>query len=115
MIKIRERNRRAMEAGTRALPVDTNPGEGSCFDVPTPSFGPAPDRRARDKDDQLIPQPKGGVAQRLEPSAHNGLVAGSNPAATTKRKRGRPRTITDMQAYKAAKQREYRERKKNEA
>ena len=27
--------------------------------------------------------PVGGVAQRLEPTAHNSLVAGSNPAAPT--------------------------------
>ncbi len=72
-------------AGTQALPVDTNPADG--FEVRPPSSskpdrGEATDRRAGDKDDQPIP----------------------------KRKVGRPKFITDLKAYKAMKQKEYRKK-----
>lgn len=42
-----------------------------------------------------------------------GTVGNEDRQPIPKRKRGRPRIIIDMRAYKAAKQREYRERKKN--
>jgi hypothetical protein len=73
------------EAGTQALPVDTNLGVGSEGFLPftsKPASCTAPDRRARDKDDQPIP----------------------------KRKVGRPKFITDLKAYKAMKQKEYRKK-----
>jgi hypothetical protein len=77
-------------AGTQALPVDTNPVVGSDGFSPftsKPASCTAPDRRAGDKDDQPIP----------------------------KHKVGRPKFITDLKAYKAMKQKEYRKKWKERA
>lgn len=78
------------QAGTQALPVDTNSEhrENEGFGAFTSKNVPA--------------------------TTSAGTVGNEDRQPIPKRARGRPRTIADMRAYKAMKQREYRERKKNE-
>lgn len=78
--------KKSTAAGTQALPVDAN----SCRDSV-----------------RLYPQ-------LSDPTTSAGTVGNEDRQPIPKRARGRPRTITDMRSYKAAKQREYRERKKGE-
>lgn len=100
----------------KALPVDTNPGVGREGFPPftsRPTCVTASDRRAGDKDDQPI---LGDVAQGIEQGTSKAKVAGSNPAViSNKRKVGRPKFITDLKAYKAMKQKEYRKKWKERA
>lgn len=79
---------------------------------------PKPAKRIAPKPKRLsMKEMRARVAQKVEPSAHNGLVAGSSPAASTKRKRGRPRIVTPEQRkeYLKLKARERRVRERDAA
>jgi hypothetical protein len=100
------------QAGTQALPVDTNSTNYENVAAPSTRFM------------EVATTFAGTVGNEdrhtnLARSAHKGEnprhADGSTPLTQTrptKRGRGRPRTITDMKVYKALKAREYRRRKK---
>jgi len=85
---IEAHNGRFGEAGTQALPVDTN-------------------TRVEDNVGSRL------LMSEAPETTSAGTVGYKDRQPIPKRGRGRPRTITDMRAYKAMKQREYRARKKN--
>jgi hypothetical protein len=110
----------SVKAGTQALPVDTNSEhrENEGFGIftsknvsATTSAGTVGNKDRQTNSSASLLKGSSGIGLASPAKVLDAEAANIKDAHTPKRGRGRPKTITDMRAYKREKMREYRSRK----